>query len=123
MILLHLLRVLPFLFGGHRQLALENLALRHELAVYKRTMTRPRLRRTEPLLDRTVARSGPGGCSPYRPPPTRPRVFDLWDESRMLLSESDEVWAKDNSGPRESFAAAITCKRFKQSGGGCCCKK
>ena len=39
-LLIHLLRLLPFLFGGHRQLALENLALRQQLAVYKRTMTR-----------------------------------------------------------------------------------
>jgi hypothetical protein len=38
--LLHLLRLYPFLCGGHRQLALENLALRHQLAVYKRTVTR-----------------------------------------------------------------------------------
>jgi len=37
-LLLHLLRLLPFLFGGHRQLALENLALRQQLAVYKRTV-------------------------------------------------------------------------------------
>jgi hypothetical protein len=36
-LLLHLLRLLPFLFGGRRQLALENLALRRQLAVYKRT--------------------------------------------------------------------------------------
>src|SRR2546422_4937505 len=43
-LLLHLLRLLPFLCGGHRQLALENLALHQQLAVYKRTMTRPRLR-------------------------------------------------------------------------------
>ena len=49
-LLLHLLRLLPFLFGGHRQLALENLALRHQLAVYKRTGTRPRLRRTDRLF-------------------------------------------------------------------------
>src|SRR6516165_10237151 len=48
--LLHLVRLFPFLCGGHRQLALENLALRHELAVYKRTVTRPRLRRTDRLL-------------------------------------------------------------------------
>jgi hypothetical protein len=47
LLLLHLLRLLPFLFGGHRQLALENLALRHQLAVYKRTVTRPRLCRTD----------------------------------------------------------------------------
>ncbi|PYN84040.1 MAG: hypothetical protein DMD87_29245 [Candidatus Rokuibacteriota bacterium] len=44
-LLLHLLRLLPFLCGGHRHLALENLALRQQLAVYKRTTNRPRLRR------------------------------------------------------------------------------
>jgi hypothetical protein len=49
-LLLHLLRVFPFLCGGHRQLALENLALRHQLAVYKRTGPRPRLRRTDRLF-------------------------------------------------------------------------
>jgi len=38
-LLLHLLRLLPFLCG-HRQLAVENLALRHQLAVYKKTVTR-----------------------------------------------------------------------------------
>jgi hypothetical protein len=48
--LLHLLRLFPFLCGDHRQLALENLALRHQLAVYKRTVPRPRLRRTDRLL-------------------------------------------------------------------------
>jgi hypothetical protein len=42
-LLLHLLRLLPFLCGGHHQLVLENLALRHQLAVYKRTVNRPRL--------------------------------------------------------------------------------
>ena len=41
--LLHLLRLFPFLCGGHRQLALENLALRQQLAVYKRTAKRPKL--------------------------------------------------------------------------------
>jgi transposase InsO family protein len=46
-VLLHLLRLLPFLFGGHRQLALENLALRQQLAVYKRAVTRPPLRKTD----------------------------------------------------------------------------
>ena len=41
--LLRLLRLLPFLFGGHRQLALENLALRQQLAVYKKMANRPKL--------------------------------------------------------------------------------
>src|SRR5262245_44442633 len=48
--LLRLLRLLPFLVGGPRQLALENLALRQQLAVYKRTAPRPRLRTTDRLL-------------------------------------------------------------------------
>jgi hypothetical protein len=38
--LLHLLRLFPFLCGGHRQLALENLVLRQQLTVYKRTASR-----------------------------------------------------------------------------------
>ena len=43
-------RLLPFLVGGHRQLALENLALRQQLAVYKRTVNRPKFRRSDRLL-------------------------------------------------------------------------
>src|SRR5262245_40647227 len=49
-LLLHLLRLLPFLFGGHRQLALENLALRQQLAVFKRAIILPPLRRTDRLF-------------------------------------------------------------------------
>jgi putative transposase len=49
-LLLHVFRLLPFLVGGHRKLALENLALRQQLVVYKRTMPRPRLRTTDRLL-------------------------------------------------------------------------
>src|SRR5881409_165547 len=49
-LLIHLLRLSPFLCGGHRQLALENLALRQQLAVYKRTASRPTLRRSDRLL-------------------------------------------------------------------------
>src|SRR5438445_5581799 len=44
MLLLHLLRLLALLDCGDRQLALENLALRQQLAVYKRTVPRPKLR-------------------------------------------------------------------------------
>src|SRR6266404_2798638 len=39
-LLFHLLRLLPVLCGGHRQVALENLALRHQLAVYKKMVNR-----------------------------------------------------------------------------------
>ncbi len=48
--LLHLLRLFLFLCGGHRQLALENLALRQQLTVYRRTVARPRLRRGDRLF-------------------------------------------------------------------------
>jgi len=49
-LLLDLLRLLTFLCGGHRQLALENLALRHQLAVFKKTVSRPKLRRRDRLF-------------------------------------------------------------------------
>src|SRR6267143_3475732 len=49
-LLLHLLRLLPILCGGHRQVALENLALRQQLVVYKRTAIRPRIRETDRLF-------------------------------------------------------------------------
>jgi transposase InsO family protein len=49
-LLLHLFRLLPFLIGGHRQLALENLALRQQLAVYKRLAPRPKLRPVDRLF-------------------------------------------------------------------------
>jgi hypothetical protein len=65
-LLLHLLRLLPVLFGGHRQLALENLALRQQLAVYKRMMSiripKPvRCRQPFPLTACHRPRSCPGG--------------------------------------------------------------
>src|SRR5918992_4271752 len=63
-LLLDLLRVLPFLFGGHRQFALENLALRQQLAIYKRTVTRPPLRTTDRLFWIGLARVWAGWRRP-----------------------------------------------------------
>src|SRR5437763_7393727 len=59
-LLLHLLRLLPFLCGGHRRLAIENLALRQQLAVHKRTVPRPRLSTTDwPIRTCASPESGP----------------------------------------------------------------
>jgi hypothetical protein len=55
-LLLHLLRLLPFLVGGHRELALENLALRQQLVIYKRTVPRPKLHTTDRLFWAGLAR-------------------------------------------------------------------
>src|SRR5438552_14380241 len=49
-LLLRLLRLLPLLCGAHRHIALENLALRHQLVVYKKTVTRPKVRRSDRLF-------------------------------------------------------------------------
>lgn len=57
--LLHLLRLVPFLYGGYRQLALENLALRQQLAVYQRTANRPKLRQRDRLFGVWLARVWP----------------------------------------------------------------
>src|SRR3989449_9765719 len=63
-LLLHVLRLLPFLFGGHRQLAIENLALRQQLAVYKRTTARPKLRTTDRLFGIWLAKVWAGWRQP-----------------------------------------------------------
>ncbi len=44
------LRLLTVLAGGHRTLALENLALRQQLAMYKRTRRRPATRWSDRLF-------------------------------------------------------------------------
>jgi hypothetical protein len=72
-LLLHLLRLLPFLVGGHRQLALENLALRQQLAIYKRTLARPQLRTTDRLFWAASPDAGLVGGRPWsscRPTPS-----------------------------------------------------
>jgi len=63
-LMLHLLRLLPFLCGGHRQLAIENLALRQQLAVYRKTAARPRLRTTDRLFWVGLARGWSGWRHP-----------------------------------------------------------
>jgi hypothetical protein len=63
-LLLHLFRLLPVLCGSHRHLALENLALRHQLAVYKSTVGRPRLRRADRLFWVWLARVWAGWRRP-----------------------------------------------------------
>jgi len=55
-LLLHLPPFVPALFGGHRHLALENLALRQQLAVYKRTATRPKLHTMDRLFWAALAK-------------------------------------------------------------------
>ncbi|PYN13024.1 MAG: hypothetical protein DME05_19980 [Candidatus Rokuibacteriota bacterium] len=59
-LLLHLLRLFPFVCGGHRHLALENLALHQQLTVYKRTANRPKLRRSDRLFWIWLARGWAG---------------------------------------------------------------
>src|SRR2546430_6540684 len=49
-LLLRLLRLLPLFCCAHRDLALENLALRQQLAVYKKTVARPKVRRSDRLF-------------------------------------------------------------------------
>jgi hypothetical protein len=80
-LLLHLLRLFPFLYGGHRQLALENLALRQQLAVYKRTVTRPALRRTDRLFWVALARVWAGWRRPLTT--VTPDTVRQWQRRRF----------------------------------------
>src|SRR6516225_4366355 len=49
-------RFVVLVFSGHRQVALENIALRHQLAVFTREKTRPRLRDRDRLFWITLQR-------------------------------------------------------------------
>src|SRR5262245_18772540 len=84
--LLELLRLLPFLIGGHRQLALENIALRPQLAVYKRTVPRPKLRTM-------IVYSGSGWSEPG------PAGGGLWSSSRPTPSYDGSADASASTGP------------------------
>jgi putative transposase len=91
-LLLHLLRLVPYLFGGHRQLALENLALRQQLVVYKRTGTRPRLRRTDRLFWLALARIWAGWKQPLII--VTPDTVLRWQRRRFR-----EYWTKLSAQP------------------------
>src|SRR5689334_19467259 len=54
--LLYLFRLLGLVARGHQALVLENLALRQQLAVYKRQQKRPRLTAWDRLFWTTAAR-------------------------------------------------------------------
>jgi transposase InsO family protein len=91
-LLLHALRLLPFLCGGHRQLALENLALRQQLTVYKRTVTRPKLRPTDRLFWAGLARVWAGWRQPLLI--VTPDTVLRWQRRRFR-----EHWAKLSDRP------------------------
>jgi hypothetical protein len=99
--LLELLRLLPFLVGGHRQLALENLALRQQLAVYKRKVTRPRLRGTDRLFWVWLARVWAGWRQPLLI--VTPDTVLRWQRRRFR-----EYWAKLSGQPQVSRPAPAT---------------
>src|SRR5438445_8835624 len=91
-LLLHLLRLLHFLCGGHRHLALENLALRQQLAVYKRTMTRPRLRTADRFFWVGLARVWAGWRQPLAI--VTPDTVLRWQRHRFR-----EYWTKLSGRP------------------------
>jgi hypothetical protein len=91
-LLLHLLRLLPCLFGGHRQLALENLALRQQLAVSKRVAPRPRLRTTDRLWWVGLARVWAGWRQPLVI--VTPDTVLRWQRRRFR-----EYWTKLSGRP------------------------
>src|SRR5436189_4869094 len=92
-LLRQLLRLFPFLCGGHRQLALENLALHQQLAVYKRTMTRPRLRAADRFFWVGLARVWAGWRQPLVI--VTPDTVLRWQWHRFR-----EYWTKLSDRPR-----------------------
>jgi hypothetical protein len=96
-LMVRLLRLLPFFVGGHCQLALENLALRQQLDVYKRTMARPLLRRTDRLFWVVLARVWTGWRRPLVI--VTPNTVLRWQRRRFR-----EYWTKLRPAPWRSPA-------------------
>ena len=81
-------------FRGDRALALENLALRQQLAVYKRVQKRPRLRSTDRAFWVWLSRLWDGWKTP--PHPRQPRDRDSMAppglQTLLALEVSQEAW-------------------------------
>jgi putative transposase len=88
----HLFRLIWLFFAGHQELALENLALRQQLAIYKRKHKRPQLTRWDRLFWAALAEYWKGWrrCLFIVHPDTVVR----WQRKRFR-----ECWAKLSSGP------------------------
>ena len=107
----HLLRLLPFLVGGHRHLALENLALRQQLAVYKRTTPRPKLHTTDRLFWVGLARLWTGWRQAVII--VSPDTVLRWQRRRFR-----EYWARLSrrpSGGRPRLSAEIAALVWKMA--------
>ena len=86
---------LASLFRSRVSLGMENLALRHQLAVYKQTVARPRLRPSDRLFWAWLSRLWPGwqATLAFVQPRTVPhlaarRFRDHW----RRLSQQGEAW-------------------------------
>src|SRR2546427_12183159 len=105
-LLLRLFRLLPLLCGAHRDVALENLALRTQLAVYKKMVTRPKVRRRDRLF--RVARS---------------RVWAGWRQALVIVHPTPScggsgvasVSTGPSSPPGPSRAAHPSVRRLRLS--------
>ena len=91
-LVLHFVRLLPFLFGGHRHLALENLTLRQQLTVYKRAVRRPRLCRSDRLFWTALARLWRGWRQPLVI--VTPNTVLRWQQRRFR-----DYWTKLSGRP------------------------
>ena len=110
-LLLHLLRLLPFLVGGHRGLALENLALR-QLVIYKRTVIRPTLHTTDRLFWVGLARVWAGWRQPLVM--VTPDTVLRWQRRRFR-----EYWTRLSARPtggRPPVNAEITALIRRMAG-------
>src|SRR5262249_26157756 len=98
-LLLDLLRLLPFLVGGSRQLALETLALRQQFAVYSEWRPGPRLRPTDRLLWVGLARVWTGWRHALGFP-RRARSYSFPKSAACIVAPSAK---------RRSPASAVLC--------------
>ena len=105
-----LLRSLISVLQSQRALAVENLALRHQLNVLQRTAKKPRLRGTDRLL--SLLSIIPQGFSPIIPHPV---IRENPIRTRMLRDQSKETVSKAPSDVSAEVSGA--CREGRVEGG------
>jgi putative transposase len=92
-----LLAFVATLFRPRESLRLEHLALRHQLAVYKQTVHRPRLRPTDRLLWAWLSRLWPGWQATLTF--VQPRTVIAWQQQRFRDHWRRLSWSKQPGRP------------------------
>src|SRR5436309_5894510 len=125
--ILSLFRMIPMILGGYGQVALENLALREQLAIFQRSVRRPKIRATDRLFWvclRKVWKEWKSALVIVRPETVldwqRKRFRRYWSQLSRYYHESRTHLSLDKDAPEAREIQANKLERIvqiRQAGG------